>query len=270
MSPNLKPFRNNNIANHLSRVADFCYTNRMVFDGEIWSATRGFHEKVKSEGISSILTTFNGPIPPDIKYHVFDYLTEAEWDSTAPDFMTRYLRGEREIPELENMVKVKQDFVFTPEQAQERFDKAIESNQEGIILRSPDYGYKHGRCTINQDGMWKFKQFQTIDVTIIGFEEQMKLKNGIERTTNEVGHLERTFKQENYEPAGSLGALEVQHNGEKFKVKPGKGYSADDKRHLWAMRFELLGKHCEVKFMPHGTLDKPRIGSLVRFRPDLD
>jgi DNA ligase-1 len=172
-------------------------------------------------------------------------------------------------------VPVEHIFLDNATKAEAFFNAQLEAGQEGIILRSPTAKYKHGRTTLRQDGMWKFKEFMTQDAVIVGIEQGEKMIDGIDRDVDAQGKLERTYKQENYTSSGMVGAFWVQQDGyPRFKVKPGKGHDNAWKTMVWK-DYQLHpekwhGKHLEYKFMPHGTMDKPRIGNLVRLRPDLD
>jgi ATP-dependent DNA ligase len=275
LSPALKPVRNHNLTNHLQNFLTYCFNNRLVTDGEIWSPKRKFHEDVKEEGISSILTTHTREIPDDIGYYIFDFMTEEEWDNnTEQPFIKRYLNYKQTLLGFPHIHLVEQWHITNPIEAEHFFTGQLDLGHEGMILRQPSAGYKHGRATENQDFIWKFKEFITQDAMIVGIEEQMKLKEGVERTRDSRGYLERRFEQELYEPAGKVGAFIVQQEGQEFKVKPGKGHN-DYIKTSWFqdwMQFpeKWKGTHIEFKFMPHGSKNKPRIGSLVRFRPDLD
>lgn len=280
LSPNLKDVRNNNLPHFLVELAKYAVTNRLVIDGELWSPTRSFHMEPKEEGISSILTTYDRVIPEDIGYYVFDMMPESDWDNGYEmSFAERYMNYIEALKDLPHVHPVMQLALQTPQEAEAFFNAQLDSGHEGMILRQPNAHYKHGRCTPKQDGMWKFKEFDTQEAVIIGVEEQMKLKEGVERTRNELGHLERRFEQDLYEPAGMVGAFVVQEQiglvaAQTFKVKPGKGHNFYIRASWWQDYKQhpekWHSKHIEYKFMPHGTKDKPRIGSLVRFRPDLD
>jgi ATP-dependent DNA ligase len=276
ISPSLKLMRNKNLRNHAVEFFDFCKSARLVTDCEIWSPIRSFHMPNKEEGISSILSSYDREIPDDIGFYVFDLMSEDEWDkSNEPIFSERYNRYWKALQGFKHVFPIVQFQVGTAEEAECFYNDQILSNQEGIILRSPRAKYKHGRCTDHQDGMWKFKEFLTVDATIVRIEEGDRLKDGMERTTNMIGRLERRYDAAAYEPAGKVGAFVVRNgDGTEFKVKPGKGYNDAEKTCIWEdyVRFpeKWHGKHVEYKYMSHGTLDKPRIGSLVRFRPDKD
>jgi len=275
LSPNMKDVRNRQLPLFLENLMMYCHEHRLVVDGELWSPKRKFHMEPKSEGISSILTTHNRFIPPDIGYYVFDIMTEEEWDNgTEKPFINRYLEYKQLLTGFPHVHPVEQWHMKDALEAEAFFEGQLELGHEGMILRQLHAGYKHGRCTDKQDGMWKFKEFLTVDAKIVGVEEQMKLKEGVDRTRDERGRLERRFEQDLYEPAGKVGSFVVEKDGVQFKVKPGKGHNDYIKTSWWQDYLNdpnrFLGHHIEFKYMPHGTKDKPRIGSLVGFRPDLD
>ena len=271
LSPALKPFPNENMRKHLYHFLVFCEENRIVTDGEFWSPTLTF------QALQSVVRSHNKPIPADVKYYIFDAMSEEEWDSGKEKiFNDRYKDAFGNLVSFPNVQLVDQIHISDAVSAEHLFETMIEDGQEGIILRNPYATYKHGRTTLRQDGMWKFKQFLTLDTVIVGIEEGTRMKAGLARTMNEIGELERTYRNEDYEPNSMVGAFVCQNNAYEptFKVKPGKGHDNYLKTKWWLdyqqWPEKWRGKHIEYKYMPHGTMDKPRIGNLVRFRPDLD
>jgi ATP-dependent DNA ligase len=263
----MKPIPNINLHLKFKDLLRGSTNYRLVTDGELWSPELTFSE------LASVIRSQYEPIPESVGYYVFDIMSESDWDgdTTPPNFATRNQMlkvafGKNLFPWV---YPVEQKLVETPFSAQEMFETHIERNEEGIVLKNPLLGYKHGRCTHNENWMFKFKQFETHDAKVIAIEERMELKPGVERTLDAVGHLERVHTQDAYQPAGLVGALLVDWNGTQFRVKPGRGFNHNALRTLWEERKTLVGRWVEFKFMPKGTKDKPRIGSLVRFRPDL-
>lgn len=265
LSPALKDIPNRQLPLHLNQFLQYCRLNRIVSDGELWSPSIPFNE------LSSIIRSFDKPLPDSVAYYIFDATSEMDWNSEHPQPFSNRLRFYMSLPNFPCIRKVIQVQVADADSAAMHFDSIIDAGGEGTILRSPLSYYKHGRCTPNENGMWKFKQFDTHDAKIIGVEEQMQMRHGIERTRNEIGELEREHSQSLYEPSGMVGAFIVNWGGQQFKVKPGKGFDFVAKRNLWTEHCtmnSIIGRCIEFKYMPHGTKDKPRIGSLVRFRPD--
>lgn len=280
VSPALKPFPNQEMNEHLKELLQFCKVARIVTDGEFWSPECTFQE------LQSIVRSHNKPIPDHVKYYIFDTMSEENWNNgTEMPFICRYLEAMQTM-NFGNCIPVEHYYMMNSTEAQDKFDAAIEAGEEGIILRQPTAKYKHGRTTENQDGMWKFKEFVTHDAVIVGFEQAERMRDGIARTMDAQGKLERTYRQEDYTPIDMVGAFIVENvpfeggigygntsfsgSPKQFKVKPGKGHDNEWKRCAWYQRLVLMGKHVEYRYMPHGTLNKPRIGSLVRMRPDLD
>ena len=266
VSPALKPIPNKNLKLHLNNFLEYCRLNHLVTDGELWCESMEFSE------LSSVIRSHNKPIPDDLCYYMFDIKTNLGWNSESEEHYVYRMKAYMGLPRFPHVSPVVQQYIKSAAEAQEMFDGVIEHGGEGIILRDPCVPYKHGRCTTNENGMWKFKEFETHDAVIVRFEEQMKLKEGVERTRDQTGHLEREHSQQCYQPAGTLGAVVVNWQGHDFKVKPGKGYDSFSKKRIWEEYVSTpngyIGQQCEFKYMPHGTKDKPRIGSLVRFRFD--
>ncbi|MDE2097258.1 MAG: hypothetical protein KGL39_08455 [Patescibacteria group bacterium] len=281
LSPKLKEIPNINLRRHLDDLLNYCFNERVVTDGEIWSPQLKFDE------LKSIIRSGSADIPGHVFYHIFDMIREDDWNNgTEAGFAQRYCEYSNLLMGfIHNHVKLVEQFhISNPTEAEEFYSNQIQLGHEGMILRAMDAKYKHGRCTTKQDGMWKFKEFMTQDGILVDIEQQLRLRAGVERTTNVLGHLERRYEQDLYEPAGLVGAFVVQEarvdaegeytTGQTFKVKPGKGMNAAEKQRIWQDFSQYpekwRGKHVEYKHMPHGSKDKPRLGSLVRFRPDLD
>jgi len=265
VTPSGKLHVNRFIDQHFDLFWQFCRQGLWVADGELWSPIRPFNE------LQSILRTHNQPLPDDVGYYIFDLIKIPEWESgDMKDYQTRfYWMLDLLRPGFPRVHTVDQVLLRSPEAATLYYNEAIEAGHEGVILRSPMATYKHGRCTILESDLLKFKQFVTEDAVIVGIEQMETLREGVEREVNDYGLLRQTYKKEHYEPAEAVGSFVVaQGDGPLFKVKPGKGHTMEDRRMWWQARDSLIGCGIEFSYMPHGTKDAPRIGSLVRFRED--
>jgi hypothetical protein len=266
LSPTGKPFPNQELKHHLGVFRRYLQLNDLVADGEVWSAHRTFNS------LQSVVRSHNAPLDADICFYVFDMLTLADWKNPVEPYSERFGRCLGNYP---NVRFIQQNFIANAEEAAAQFDRAISSGWEGIMLRALHAPYKHGRCTIRENGLLKFKQFQTLDAVITDVIVQRQMREDVERTVRPDGYLERPFKKEDFIEDTMLAGFVVHHPkfGE-FSVKAGKGYTHIDKS-VWYNRWItdpqcFLGRHIEFSYMPHGMKDKPRHGSLVRFREDLD
>lgn len=144
----------------------------------------------------------------------------------------------------------------------------VEEGYEGIILRSPEAPYKHGRSTVNEGYMLKVKRFEDSEATIIGFEEEMF--NGNEAQTNELGRTKRSTAAAGLSGKNTLGAFLVRdvNTGVEFSI--GTGLTAAQRLEAWGMRDRLVGCLAKYKFFPVGVKDKPRHPVFLGYRHSAD
>lgn len=265
-SPDAKVFSNKILPEFFRPLFDLTNNFGVVFDGELWSESLDFHT------LGGNLRGHRGALAT-IEYHIFDILSIEEWNSTKQTrFIDRYVRLNSFDKLLPSNCRIVQQIpCLNPTVAEETYGTFLAAGHEGIILRSPRGLYKNNRCTHLESNCYKFKHFQTDDAIIVGFVQRRKLKAGLDRTYKAYGLLEKVSTQESFDLDDALGALEVRlENGDHTYVNLGRGFSYQDRRDLWQERDCLVGKTVEFKWMPHGTKDLPRIGSVVRFRPDKD
>lgn len=139
---------------------------------------------------------------------------------------------------------------------------------EGVMLRSLDGPYKHGRSTAKEGYLLKVKRFEDAEARIIGFSELMHNANEAKR--NELGHLERSSHKANKVGKQMLGALTVQDLKTKVEFDIGTGFTEDQRRLLWATGDNLLGKVVKYKSQPTGVKEKPRFPVFLGFRDKVD
>lgn len=144
----------------------------------------------------------------------------------------------------------------------------LDLGYEGVMVRSHDGPYKHGRSTVNQGYLLKIKQFVDNEAEVIGYEEQMHNNN--EATKDALGHTKRSHEKAGMEPTGVLGALRVRDvtTGVEFNV--GSGFKGEERAALWADKESLIGKFITYKSFPIGVLNKPRFPVYKGFRDPID
>lgn len=125
---------------------------------------------------------------------------------------------------------------------------------EGVMLRSPDGYYKHGRATAREGTLLKVKRFSDGEAEVLEIIEEMH--NGNEATTSELGRTKRSSHQANKTGKGRMGALRVRDlvSGVEFNI--GTGFDDSDKEWFWLKgRPGLLVKY---KSLLIGVKTKPR------------
>jgi DNA ligase-1 len=125
---------------------------------------------------------------------------------------------------------------------------AVEQGYEGIMIRSIDGRYKFGRSTPREQILLKVKRFADAEFEVVSGLEEID-KHGV--------------------PKDSLGALLLRTaDGQYFKC--GTGFSAEQRRNLWACREALPGRLAKVKYMEVGMVNVPRFPVFLGWRHAID
>lgn len=144
----------------------------------------------------------------------------------------------------------------------------LKQGYEGVMLRSPDGPYKQGRSTLREGYLLKLKRFADAEARVIGWAEQRHNANPAKRDPQ--GYTKRSAHQANKHRTGLLGALLVEDlaTGTKFEV--GAGFSALERRRLWARRSTLVGRLAKYRHQPHGAHERPRFPVFIGWRDERD
>ena len=196
---------------------------------------------------------------PDFEYVVFDVVLDADYQARLfdlglhdlPSFCTRLFPVQINTPmDL---------FVFE--------EQALAAGYEGVMLRSGDGPYKHGRSTVREGYLLKLKRFEDAEAAVVGFEE--KLRNDNEQERDALGHAKRSHAKAGKVPVGTLGALHVRRpDGVEFSI--GSGFTDEFRARCWAERDSLIGRLAKYRHQPHGALDAPRFPVFLGFRSPED
>lgn len=205
----------------------------------------------------------------DFVYYVFDDF-HREPDCDYQDFMYRYYDLTVRIIALNHpRVKlVEHRIVTTIEELLTWEQKYLDEGFEGIMLRSLNGIYKHGRSTLNQGTLLKLKRFADAEATIIGFVERMKNMN--EQTRDKLGHAERSSHKENMIPEGTLGAFRVKSEVFKEVFTVGSGLNDEERQEIWDNCDKYLGQTLKFKYFDYGDYDQPRFPIYLGIRAQED
>ena len=144
----------------------------------------------------------------------------------------------------------------------------LKEGYEGIIMRDPQGRYKHGRSTVREQGLLKWKPVMDAEATVIGFYEEMHNTN--KGVRNALGRTERSTAKEGLTGKGRLGGLIVQDikTGTEFRI--GSGYDAAQRLVYWRHGEGLIGLIVKYKCQEEGSKDKPRFPVFLGFRDKED
>lgn len=199
---------------------------------------------------------------PDFVYHVFDL------HNLDAGFETRYLALKDKAINWPLNIGLLPHFKIESVSELERYEETcLTSGYEGVMIRSLNGPYKFGRSTVNEGYLLKMKRFTDSDAIVIGFEQLMHNANiaGLGNT----GLTERSSCQDGLIPGNLLGSLVAKDLITDVEFSIGTGFTAGQRKLLWAERTKLVGRKLSYKYQKHGMKDKPRCPVFLRWRPDL-
>lgn len=204
---------------------------------------------------------------PKVMYHVFDAITAGAFGfSQRLELATSYANASGDYVQ-----PVPHKLVKSPEALLKYEQQQVMAGFEGIMIRSPDGLYKHGRSTLREGALLKLKRFEDGEARIVGFEELEENHN--EQTRDELGRAKRSSHKTGRKQADTLGALVVQDlvTGARFNI--GSGFSEAERRDIWSRRSgrgSVLGAVVKYRYQASGVKNKPRFPTWAGFRHEDD
>lgn len=133
--------------------------------------------------------------------------------------------------------------VTNKEELYEKFQQMLDYGFEGLVLTHKDHKYKFGRNTLQEGTLLKMKNDALeYDGVIIDIVEGTKVKEGIEKTTNELGRSRTSKKKEDREPSGLAKGFLVEYLDKGTFLVGLKDFSNNQKRHLLEDKTDYIGK----------------------------
>lgn len=211
-------------------------------------------------------------------FYVFDAMSRDEWfgKSCTPFDRRRdlvELACDEYDPDKSFLVPVKQIVMPTAKAVQSHLAEAVGVGKEGLMLRSPNQLYKHGRSTLKQGDFVKLKAWETVDCQIIGFKQGKTLTESARALNTDKDAFGRTKRgdcQADRESVDGLGSVEVRCPDGSTCFAMFTAGSEARSQIVWQGKEQWLGKMVEVEYQSVGTKDKLRLPRIIRLRPDLD
>jgi DNA ligase-1 len=125
---------------------------------------------------------------------------------------------------------------------------------EGVMVRRPDGVYKYGRSTEKEGILGKIKRFEDREGEVVGMVPLSRNRNPA--TTNALGLQERGHSEEGKVEMELLGTLVVRDPKFAATFEIGTGFTAAQRAVFF--REPPLGQLVKYKYLPHGTIDRPR------------
>ena len=252
MSRSGKPIRNKHVQKLFGKP-EYNGLDGELIVGDIWA------DDVFQKTSSGVMSADG---EPDVKLYVFDnYLYEGT-------YLERYLKlTDAEATDWcgKGLEVLTQQQVDSVEQVHEIMDFIESKHGEGLILRSLDGKYKHGRSTVKEGYLLKVKFFLDDEFEVVDFEERFTNTNELE--LDELGYAKRSSAKDGLVPMDMLGGLVLKYGNTTFKC--GTGFTEAQRKEIWQNKVDFLGKLAKIRYMSVGMKDLPRVPSFQGWRdPD--
>ena len=236
-----QPVANKNVKSYLQSVLN---VDEWVLDGELYAHGLGFNK------LASILTKEDAPIPPSLKFVVYDCISIQDWDNEICkreyqhrlQDLRKVINGT--IADYKKVIDIANDSVQSSREAVEKYKEYLKNGYEGAMIKSVTGLYKWKRVTIKSGEMLKIKPFKSVDVIIEGIYD---------------GEGERT---------GMAGGVNFTYNG--VAVRCGSGFDLATLKEMAKSPTNFIGKTVEIKYLEETEDGSLRHPVFSRFRNDKD
>lgn len=252
----MKSWPNKGIDERMKALREMSISTNLYIDGEFDSESTTFND------LSGIFRSFDKPLPDDLVFKIFDIYDPCHPNLEALDrwYSASSLFIENCLPMLN---------LEWPKSFDELFEEALTDGYEGLMVKRKDAPYKLGRGTYKQGIIYKMKPYETFDCVVTGFEQATVVREGAEKTINELGRSVTSKKKADRVPIESCSALWVDFFGKPLKVSLAS-LKHPERVEVWKDRDQLLNKYVEFKGMMIGAKDLPRHPMYIRWREDKD
>lgn len=250
----------NTVVQSLLKIKDF------VFDGELYT------DSVDFEVISGLCRAYDRDVG-DLQFHCWDMMSLTEWNEKKPTtpYSERSKLLTKHLPKNTRIKRVKQTVCNNREEVDKFIAMCDEEGHEGAMFRDPNGVYKHGKASLKQANLVKFKFWKDYDAKIISVHEMIGNKEDIERELDPTGHRKTVHKKEDKEGKDMFGyfIVEVDVEGRPtMKIGGWKGLTHELRKEIWDDPKKYIGRWLRFKSMKKGEKDLPRIPKEVQFRDD--
>ena len=217
---------------------------------------------------TSMVNTINSDIQ-GLKWYLFDLSNRPDLDYFNRHRVL-YNLVEDLPPHLQSLVDViPYRLVNNKQELSNLYEEYVEQGYEGVVIRSIQGKYKHGRGTVNEGSYLRMKPQSDKDAIILDVSEA--LANNNEAKINELGHTERSSHKENKTGKGMIGSLLCKDLDTGSVITVGAGKMTHEERIYWYNhQDEIIGKMIKYKSMDTGVKDAPRFPRFIGFRVEED
>jgi DNA ligase-1 len=263
------------VQERFSKILELTRKAGLVLDGELYCHDMTFQQITSAVSHEDKIG--------ELVFHVFDLLSIKEWfGQSATPYSIRVKQYwdlcQTTDPHQYDITPVRQIKCNAADEVVAIHEENLNIGFEGSMLRSPQGTYKHGRSTVKERDLRKFKPFETVDGIIVGFKQQSSLtEEAKDRITDKdaFGRSKRGHRKGDREVVDAIGSIEVEYpcplDGTTKRCFPKYKKGSPVRTEItWDNKEQYLGRYVEVEYMRIGMKDVLRFPRIIRLRPDLD
>lgn len=199
-----------------------------------------FYDKFRGKDIP-FLTKFH----KELKLWAFDFIITDRPDLTG--FKDRWEEA------LKRLKKHSLRFIELPvpllninsfEELDEAYQYVLDNDYEGLILVHKDHVYKYGRSTLKSGTIFKMKEDkEEYDGIVLAVEESTIVKEGVEKTINELGRSKTSKKKGDRIPSGMAKGFTVEYEGLGTFCVNLNGFDHEERKEIFENPKKYIGRH---------------------------
>lgn len=201
---------------------------------------------------------------PDFTLYVFDL-----WNAEGCKALERHDMLREKVVGIPNVKVIEQCWVNNAEALNAMMQKALDAGFEGLILKDPKGMYKHGRSTVREGLLLKWKEWADSEAVVLDVLQGTTNTNPDVRDA--TGHAKRSTAKAGKVPIAIAGSFLVRdlYSGVEFRCGTGS-CSLEEVKQMWLDRDCLKGRTMVYKFQKVGVKDKPRFPGFKGWRDPID
>lgn len=200
-----------------------------------------FQDKFRGKDIK-FLTTFH----EDLKFWAFDFIITDRPDLVG--FKERWVEAYRRLSEYDldalYVVMPEALLIETYDELDSAYQTALDEGYEGLVLIHKAHVYKYGRSRLKAGTIFKMKEDkEEYDGIVIGVEESTVVKEGVEKTVNELGRSKTSKKKGDRIPSGMAKGFLVEYEGIGTFCVNLNGFDHEARKEVFDNQEKYIGRH---------------------------
>lgn len=212
-SRNMKPSTpmSQEVAYVFKEILDYAYDNSLVLDGEFHSNTYNTVGETRSIMAGTI------PLPDDFMFKCFYAMPYSVWNGTVDLPMSQNLP--ETMPSMARFKAITHTLLHSKGEFLSKIEQAKNLNIEGFMLLDPHGYYKHGRGTVRQQLLYKYKFYaDKEDAKVVGLIPRRARKPGVQSEEHPTGLAKAVYTQDSFIPTDIAGTMMCLLNGQAKQV----------------------------------------------------